>query len=193
MILLAGQSGSGKTAALYALEKLGYSVIPTYSTRKPRPKDKGTICISESEFQGMLMRDRFVSYHVFDSKMGKVAYGISLTEYEDVLEDSVLVLAKEYFDDIVSYLSRRTTDKPFLVYLDVDENSIIGKAYNHPNRKTSNVDLLDRLERDRSKNNYLKSMANLVIDNREFHLSKYEVADTIEKKYRDFIDEKEET
>lgn len=191
MILLAGDSGSGKTAALYALEKLGYSVIPTYSTRQPRPKDKGTICISETEFQGMLMCDRFVSYHIFDSKMGKVAYGISLTEYEDNLEDSVLVLAKEYFDDIVHYLTRYTTDKPFLVYLDVDERSIIGKAYNHPNRKTSNVDLLDRLNRDREKNNYLKSMANLVVDNKEFHLSKYEVANIIETSYKKFINGEE--
>lgn len=193
MILIAGDSGSGKTSALYRLENMGYTIIPTHSTRQPRPKDKGTICISESDFQEMLLRGYFVSYHVFNSKMGKVAYGISLTEYEDILQDSVLVIAKEYFDDISSYLSRHTADKPYLVYLDVDEKSIIDKVYNNPNRETSNIDLLDRLNRDRGKNDYLKSIANLVIDNRGFHLSKDEVVNIIEKTYREFINGKEES
>lgn len=187
MILITGDSGSGKTGALYALEEIGYNVIPTYTTRQPRPKDKGTICISETEFQGMIMKNMFVSFHTFNSKMGKLSYGISLVDHEDILENSAVIIVKEYYNDIIHHLRRRSLDVPYIVYIDVDEDSIIEKAGNSPNRGSSVIDLPSRLKRDREKNDYLKSIANLVVDNRNFKLGKYDVANIISTGYKSFL------
>lgn len=51
LILLVGPSGSGKTTVARELEKEGYNVIHSYTTRPPRkPNEWGHIFISEKEY-----------------------------------------------------------------------------------------------------------------------------------------------
>ena len=184
MILLAGSSGSGKTTVANQLEEMGYSVIPTYTTRKPRPNDSGTMCISEIQFEYMLTHDKFMSYHIFDSKMGPVAYGIPIEEYEKTPDNAVIVLAKEYYEDICHYVKNYTEDNVFMVYIDVDDESIIKRSMSDNGRGLSNTDLVDRLERDREKNHYLETKSSLIIANAEYAMTPLEIAGIIDKEYK---------
>lgn len=183
MILLAGNSGSGKTTVASELENMGYTIVPTYTTRVPRPEDKGTICISETQFEYMQSHNKFMSCHMFNSKMGPVAYGIPIEEYEQVLEKGVIIVSLEYYEGICRYVSRYTMDFPFLVYLDVDDLSIMENSLNDANREFSRNDLISRLERDREKNHHLKSISSLVIHNTGFRLSPSEIASIIRDQY----------
>lgn len=184
MILIAGSSGSGKTTATKELEKMGYTIVPTYTTRKPRPNDSGTLCISETQFEYMLTHDKFMSYHIFDSKMGPVAYGIPIEEYEQSSDRSIIVLAKEYYEDICHYVKNYTEDDIFLVYIDVDDKSIISRSMNDTGRGLSNTDLIDRLERDREKNQSLKNQSSLIVANLEYGMTPSEIANIISGEYK---------
>lgn len=189
MILIAGASGAGKSTVAKELEAMNYSIIPTYTTRKPRPNDDGTICISDSEFERMLVSNSFMSYHVFGSMMGKVAYGIPIEEYQHNPNKSVIVLAKEYLDDIKHYVANYAEDEIFLVYIDVNDDTIIRTSIGDSGRGLSNTDLQARLVRDRDKNESLKKLANLVIENNDFRLLPYEVAAIISSFYEEFIED----
>lgn len=184
MILISGSSGSGKTSVTKELEKLGYSIIPTYTTREPRPDDYGTICISTNEFEYMLTHDKFISYHIFNSAMGEVAYGVPIIDNPDEYSNSVIILAKEYLEDIIYHINHFTEDQTFLAYINVDNDTIIRTSMGDEYRGLSNTDLQDRLERDTTKNTSLMSMADIVIDNNNFKLSPLEVAIIISNNYR---------
>lgn len=188
MILISGNSGSGKTSVAVQLEKMGYKLIPTYTTRKYRSDEElGSIRISETEFEYKLSHNGFISYHIYNTNMGNVAYGIPLKECEENGNKSVIILAREYYEDVYHYIKNYSSDKMFMVYLDVDDASIIEKSFDDKNRGLSNVDLIDRLDRDRDKAAFLRHIATLIIDNNEFRLNSKEVADIIDHKYKEFI------
>lgn len=184
MILISGASGSGKTTVTKELEKLGYSIIPTYTTRPPRPNDYGTICIEPSEFEYMLTHNKFISYHIFNSVMGEVAYGVPVSENPDSYSNSVIILAKEYLEDIIHYITHYTEDRTFLAYINVDNDTIIKNSMEDAERGLANTDLQNRLDRDKDKNNSLKNIADMVIDNSNFKLSPMEIANMISAYYR---------
>lgn len=181
MILLAGPTGSGKTTIAKSLEKLGYNIIPTYTTREPRPDDAFTECISEKDFKSMLSMNKFISSHTFTASFGNVSYGIPKVPERDS-NNSVAIIAYEYFEDFKRYL-RTIDDSIFLVYLHVPDNIIISRSMSNDSRGESNKDLLFRLERDYHKNQVLKEKANLLISNSEPGF----VAKNISKEYQNFL------
>ena len=184
MILLAGPTGSGKTTIAKSLEKLGYNIIPTYTTREPRPNDAFTECITFDEFKSMLSMNKFVAGHTFKASFGNVSYGIPKVPEEDS-SNSVVIIAYEYFEDLKKYL-RIIDDTIFLVYLHVPDNIIISRSMTDDSRGESNKDLLFRLERDYHKNQVLREKANLLISNSEPGF----VAKNISREYQNFLNKR---
>lgn len=187
MILISGASGSGKTTVAKELEKKCYIVVPTYTTRPKRHNDDFTKCISRKAFNKLCNNDKFITYHTFQSKMGDVSYGIPTKEYEKNTSNTILIVAYEYIDAITEFVNTNTHDKAFLVYIDVDEISILNKLNNDTSRGSSSNDLEDRLKRDRSKNELLCKSADFVINNYEYKLSPKKLADMINEEYCRFL------
>lgn len=180
MLLIAGPSGAGKTTVLKYLEELGFDIVDTYSTRPPRPDDAYTTCITQEEFDQMVDNEEFISTATFDAKFGKVHYGIKKV---DCTPFNTLVIAKEYYNDIM----KQYKDIAYLVYLNVDKETIIETSMKQEDRGLSNTDLLDRLARDAKKNQFMKNHAELIINNRGFHLSPIEIAEQIHIGYLQHI------
>jgi hypothetical protein len=114
--------------------------------------------------------------------MGKVRYGIpKINEYELFYHVPVIILAKEYYDDIVNLYSKR--ERVLKVYLDVDDNTILNYSLNDDTRGPSMKDLEDRLKRDKEKNKFLEEHADIIIHNHGMRLAPYQVANVILKEY----------
>lgn len=167
IILLMGPTGSGKTTTCKELEEYGAKIIPTYTTRKPRPNDAYTKCIDENRFKDMIRRDKFVSHAVFHATFGDVYYGIPKIKNMDKYKKYVIIGAYEYFDDIIKYYG----EDVYSVFIDVDDETIIEKSMNDESRGGSNKDLKDRLERDRGKNIELARKADLLVYNEKMWVS----------------------
>ena len=167
IILLMGPTGSGKTTTCKELEEYGAEIVPTYTTRKPRPNDDYTECIDESIFKDMIRKDKFVSHAVFHATFGDVYYGIPKIKYMDKYKKYVIIGAYEYFDDIMNYYGENVHS----VFIDVDDETIIEKSMNDETRGDSNKDLKDRLERDREKNIELARKSDLLVDNEKMWIT----------------------
>ena len=194
MILIMGPSGSGKTTVSKELEKINCYIVPTYTTRLPRPSDDFTVCLNRDDFYKLLMKNAFIAYHSFDSKIGRVSYGIPTIEYENNRRPlsnfpPVIIATYEYMNDIIKYAKNHGDEPVFKVYLNVDRYTIIRKSSSDKSRGDSNIDLLNRLERDKDKNDKLLEMADLVIDNYRMKIPPQKIADTILTKYREYLND----
>ena len=172
IILLMGPSGSGKTTTCKELEKYGAIIVPTYTTRKPRPDDAYTECISEDKFKRMIKDDEFVSFAMFHATFGDVYYGIPKIKNMNKFKKYIIIGAYEYYDDIIGYYGRSV----YSVFVDVDIDTIIKKSMGDESRGESNSDLRSRLERDREKNIELARKSDLLIDNEGMWMSPRSVA-----------------
>lgn len=165
-----GPSGSGKTTICRELDKKGCNIIPTYTTREPRPHDDYTICISKEEFDRKIKDGEFISYSNFNAPRigGTLYYGIpTIRDDKDSL--NVIICAYEYYEDIVKFAGEDVVS----IYIDVDYDTIIEKSGMDINRGKSVNDLMDRLERDREKNEKLKKVSDYVLCNKGMSLDGY--------------------
>lgn len=165
-----GPSGSGKTTICKELDKKGCNIIPTYTTRGPRPHDDYTICISKEEFDRKVKDGEFISYSSFDAPRlgGTLYYGIPMIK-DDKDSLNVIICAYEYYEDIIKFAGEDAVS----IYIDVDYDTIIEKSGMDINRGKSVNDLMDRLERDREKNERLKNVADFPIYNYKMQLDAY--------------------
>lgn len=176
MIIITGNSGSGKTTVAKSLETLNCNIIPTYSTRNPRPNDDYTVCISEDEFKVMINDNKFMAHSSFDSKLGKLYYGIPNVKQNNKI--NVVIAVYEYIEDIIKYA--KSINEPILkVFIDVDDETIINTSMKDSGRGESNKDIKNRLERDRKKNLELKVDADVCINNHGMKLEPMRIASII--------------
>lgn len=193
MILLSGASGCGKTTTAKCLESIGCSIVPTYTTRKLRDNDLYTISVSNDEFNDMVKHKKFMSHVGYNTKNGKVRYGIPVLEYKkgkykSIVKPMVIINAYEYTNDIIDYIRRYEYDPIFKVFIDVDYSTIVDVVIKDENRLSTNNDLKDRLKRDDYKMRELKDKANLIIDNSSMKLSPDEMSNIIIREYTKYID-----
>lgn len=185
MILLSGPTWSGKTTIAKFLEKLGYDIIPTFTTRDKRPDDMYTESISINEFNVMEFKKKFISSHTFSAQFGDVSYGIPKIPKKSS-GNSVAIVAYEYIDDFKEYIEN-INDAMYLVYLNVPENVIIERSMKDDGRGISNSDLINRLERDRDKNQEIKGISTISLSNA--YDTPYNVAKVISTEYQKFLNE----
>lgn len=184
MIILSGATGSGKTTVAKELDEIGFTIIPTFTTRPPRENDDYTVCVSEEQFRSIDRAALFMATGTFDSKMGKISYGIPIEPYLTRHSESVAILVQEYMDDTIKYVTENTNDTLLRVYIEVDEETLIERSMKDDSRGKSNTDLKDRIIRDREKNNLLRDQADLIIVNDGFTMSPKEVAACIIDDYK---------
>ena len=184
MIIISGATGSGKTTVAKELDEIGFTVIPTFTTRPPRENDDYTVCVSEEQFRSIDRAALFMATGTFNSKMGQVSYGIPIEPYLTRHSEAVAILVQEYMDDTIKYISENTDDMLLRVYLEVDEETLINNSMKDNSRGKSNLDLKDRIARDREKNKVLRDQADIIIVNDDFLLSPKEIAEIIIDEYK---------
>lgn len=170
VVLIMGPSGSGKTTICRELDKKGCNIIPTYTTREPRPHDDYTVCISKEEFDRKIKDGEFISYSSFNAPRigGTLYYGIPMIK-DDKDSLNVIICAYEYYEDIIKFAGEDVVS----IYIDVDDETIIEKSSMDINRGKSINDLMNRLERDREKNEKLKEMSDYIIRNEDMTIDGY--------------------
>ena len=178
MILIFGPSGSGKTALAKEMERCGYFVIPTYTTRPIRENDFFTEHISESEMNRLINEKQTISDVTYDTEYGRVSYCIKNDDCGKY--NSVLIANMKFYEDICKVDPDLISYK---VFLDVDYNTIIN---NKVNRGITDIDTKKRLERDAKDMEVLKSESNLVIQNHGFKMSPSQLVSEIVSKIIDY-------
>lgn len=145
IICLAGESGSGKTTLCKKLEQLGYNVIKSYTTRKPR---------YENEY-GHIFVDcvpTILNVHGFN-RQDKIKHGIIADTFFD--DEYYWALEGQYKNkgtsiyviDVagIKELRERVKDAEIVViYLKVDENTRYKRMV-----KTRGYESVERIEHDR--------------------------------------------
>lgn len=67
IFLIVGMSASGKSAIVNELEKAGWDVLPSYTTRSPRYEgEAGHIFVTEAEYEKFKANGEIVAYTFFD-------------------------------------------------------------------------------------------------------------------------------
>lgn len=94
VICLVGASGSGKTTIAKELEKTGYNIIQSYTTRKPRYKDEwGHIFIEEwTPVPGIGNPGAF---EILDINQSKVYYKSDMIGYKELYGDIYFATDKQ--------------------------------------------------------------------------------------------------
>jgi guanylate kinase len=88
MIVIIGPSGSGKTTIANMLQKRGYKLSISYTTRKPRKGEVNGVhyrFITKDEFRKKIMQDFFVEW----APVGDELYG---TSKEDLIDDIIKIV-----------------------------------------------------------------------------------------------------
>ena len=185
MLLITGPPGSGKTETASAIQNYGYKIIPTYTTRTQRENDKFTVSISPKQFVDAIKRGSFLTYTTVHTIFGPWSYGMRLCDFNVPYEHIAAICVYEYISDFQFMMRVTKKDKLFIVYLDVDDETILKNAH-HGKRGEADNDNKDRLIRDRDKDEKIKALANLVIDNHGFKKSVDEVTKEILNAYNSF-------
>lgn len=185
MLLITGQSGSGKTTTAKALNQQGYKIIPTYTTREPREDDAFSVSISPEQFADAVRQGSFLTHTTVHTIFGPWSYGMRLCDFTVPYEHIVAICVYEYIADFQFMMRVRRDDKLFIVYLDVDDETILRNA-NRNKRGNADADNRDRLIRDHDKEEKTKALADLVIDNHGLKKSVNEIATEILNAYNKF-------
>ena len=154
IILICGESGSGKTAIAKILEDtLGMSYLPSYTTRPPREKnERGHIFLSEDEFNNIKIED-IVAYTKFNG------YEYCATK-EQVDKYDVYVIDKE---GISSFRKKYDGNKrPIVFYIKTSEEI---RKERMLKRGDSMKDVLKRLENDKIAFKNIEYYADFILEN----------------------------
>jgi guanylate kinase len=188
MIVITGPTGAGKTSVLEALYKKKIVPLYTYTTRPARENgnDFGTISISTEEFDTMLEDGEFIAYAIYHAIFGDVSYGIRKAPDEVDVTKTAVIGTYEYINGI-SLHAMHHDNGTYIVYLDMSDEDILNKYEESCDRPNAREDAKNRLERDRGKNDMLKSMAHLVIENKGYQCTPEELAATILTNYTGYV------
>lgn len=185
MLLITGPSGSGKTTTAKAISRLGYKIIPTYTTRAPREDDAFSVSISPEQFADAVRRGSFLTYTTVQTIFGPWSYGMRLCDFTVPYEHIVAICVYEYLADFNFMMRVHNNDKLFIVYLDVDDATIL-KLARKGKRGEADADNKDRIIRDHIKDEKTKNAANLVIENHGMKKSVDQIVTEILTAYNKF-------
>jgi guanylate kinase len=120
LLILCGKSGSGKDAILRKLVKYGFIPLISHTTRPRREKEidgKDYYFVSDSQFQEMKEKDKFIEYRVYNTVCGAWYYGLSkktLDKYSSYITISDIDGAKSLID----YYGKKNC---IVIYVSVDD------------------------------------------------------------------------
>lgn len=92
MILLLGETGSGKDTVREILKSMGLKTVISYTTRPPREHEVDGVdyhFISASEFKLMIYQGLFAEYEVFNTCTGRHYWG---TAIEDCVPNAIKIV-----------------------------------------------------------------------------------------------------
>lgn len=111
-LILVGKAAAGKDHLKQRLQKKGFNIGVSHTTRKPRVNETDGVdyhFVSEDEFESMIDRGEFIEYMEFNGWY----YG--QTE-EDFNNADVMIMSKDGLDMLPS----QYRDQCIVIYLDVD-------------------------------------------------------------------------
>lgn len=152
IVCLVGESGSGKTAIAKALEKGGYNVIQSYTTRPPRTPDEWGHTFTDRDAYEKADRDLMIAWTEFNGN----AYWTTQEQYRG--RGISIYIVDPFGVGELRSLGLRDTEI-VVIYLKVDELIRINRMLlTRPRDQT-----LERVHHDRDAFRYLR--ADYVIDN----------------------------
>lgn len=122
-VILLGRQGSGKTSIAHDLEKHGYRIVQSVTTRPPRPSQdehQDYQFVNDDIFNSM--NDHLYAIREYNTTKGVWRYGIDLNDI-NANEDNVTILDPEGFMEIRDKVQDR-----FAVYLDVPASIRINRV-----------------------------------------------------------------
>jgi len=153
IVCLVGPSGSGKTAVSYELEKVGYNVIHSYTTRPPREENEwGHIFVDEMPPGPKIAYTYINGYHYWATPEQYKGKGTSIY----VIDPPGVEYLKQHVDDaeiVVIALWASETERRFRIvkdlrskHPDLEINIITEKAKERVNRDKNMIDELSKSE-----------------------------------------------
>lgn len=133
---LMAYSGAGKTEVAKELEKKGYNVLQSYTTRKPRtPNEWGHLFCSNEEYEQYRIDDQIAAYTYFDDHH-------YFSTKEQLYNTDIYVIDP----DGIEYLKQNIPDIEFItIYLKVDKHTRMRRMQQ---RGDDVVDILSRVTND---------------------------------------------
>ena len=139
MIIINGATGSGKSSIVRELIKIGYEVIPTYSTRPKRPDDFDTIHVDLVKVNQMMNELRVLSQISYQAKFGYCKYFLLEKSFKTDLSNKVIIGNAQFTPDIEEYM-RKKCEPLFRVCLDVPDKVILNRDMQKLEKKKSLID-----------------------------------------------------
>ncbi len=160
MIILIGESGSGKTTILNKLEELGFEKAINHTTRKPRENEKNTKeykFLSKEEFNKMWDNGELLQRAEFNGEY----YGISTSSLK---ENGACISIVDSVKDIKNRAKELniTNVKITTIYVYVNEQERIKRMEARGDSKES---IQKRITLDREKFEKAKKVADFVVEN----------------------------
>ena len=106
IVILIGQSGSGKSAIYNKLVKLGYKGLVTNTTRPPRENETDGIdynFLTQSRFKELIDNNKMVEYRTYNTVFGTWYYGSSAENVNLNKHDYVIVLTLDGAEAWIKY------------------------------------------------------------------------------------------
>ncbi len=183
MILLIGQTASGKDTILNEIIKLGYEKLVTYTTRPMRPGEIDGInyhYISSEEF---LLKDKegfFAETTSYNVATGETwYYGSAIIDFN---KDRVMIVNP----DGVKQISKIKSLNPVVFYIQADEDVIRKRLLKRGDNKDESERRIAADDRDFFG---VEKYVDFFVDNNGL-FSPGAIADEVNKKYRDYVTQK---
>lgn len=158
MIVIVGQTASGKDTLAGYLNELGYKRILEYTTRPQRPEEHEGVeyhFIDEATFEKMISNDEFAQYKTFNATFGKCSYGL---RYEDIKENCIYITNPGALKILIE---KKVPLESF--YLKVSNEEIINRILTGK-RKDELEEVKSRLIRDKALFEELETYVDHIID-----------------------------
>ncbi|MFR8103759.1 MAG: AAA family ATPase [Clostridia bacterium] len=169
MIILIGESGSGKTTILNELEKRGFEKAINHTTRKPRDGEetlKEYEFVTKEEFEEMWKKGKLVQRAEFNGEY----YGISTESLKDNVACILIVDSIQDIKDRILELGLNGINiQSFYIHVPVDERT------KRMLKRGDNIESIQRkIQIDKEKFKEAREVADFVIENNE-------IEETVEK------------